>query len=87
MPFGGLVVNRLHGAPVGDVPEELGGALGGRVAAAMEDLNALAAREQANLELLRSELGEVAAVVPELDDDVHDIDGLERMREYLFDAA
>jgi anion-transporting ArsA/GET3 family ATPase len=87
MPFGGLVVNRLHVAPNGSVPEELGGALGGRVAAAMDDLHALAAREAANLELLRSELGAVAAVVPELDDDVHDVGGLERMREYLFDAA
>jgi anion-transporting ArsA/GET3 family ATPase len=87
MPFGGLVVNRLHVAPDGDVPSELGGALGGRVAEAMEDLAALAEREAANVELLRSELGSVAVVIPELDDDVHDIEGLERMREYLFDAA
>jgi len=87
MPFGGLVVNRLHVAPDGDVPSELGGALGGRVAEAMDDLAALAEREAANVELLRSELGSVAVVIPELDDDVHDIEGLERMREYLFDAA
>jgi anion-transporting ArsA/GET3 family ATPase len=87
MPFGGLVVNRLHVAPEGSIPESLGGALGGRVAAALDDLAALAEREAANVELLRSELGTVAAVVPELDDDVHDVDGLERMREYLFDAA
>src|SRR5690349_5752199 len=83
MPFGGLVVNRLHVAPDGDVPSELGGALGGRVAEAMDDLAALAEREAANVELLRSELGSVAVVIPELDDDVHDIEGLERMREYL----
>jgi anion-transporting ArsA/GET3 family ATPase len=87
MPFGGLVVNRLHVAPSGEVPAELGGALGSRVADALDDLAALAAREAANVELLRSELGSVAAVVPELDDDVHDIEGLELMREYLFDAA
>src|SRR3954454_8033496 len=87
MPFGGLVVNRLHLAPSGEVPASLGGALGGRVAAALEDLEALAEREAANVELLRSELGAVAVVIPELDDDVHDIEGLERMREYLFDAA
>src|SRR3954466_11549887 len=60
MPFGGLVVNRLHVAPSGDVPAELGGALGGRVAAALDDLEALAAREAANVELLRSVLGTVA---------------------------
>src|SRR3954468_3046071 len=87
MPFGGLVVNRLHLAPSGEVRASLGGALGGRVAAAWEDLEALAEREAANVELLRSELGAVAVVIPELDDDVHDIEGLERMREYLFDAA
>src|SRR5262245_31522510 len=68
MPFGGLVVNRLHVAPEGSVPASLGGALGSRVAAAMEDLSALAAREAANVELLEAELGAVAVVVPELDD-------------------
>ena len=87
MPFGGLVVNRLHLAPAGEVPAELGGALGSRVASALDDLAALAEREAANVELLRDELGSVAVVVPELADDVHDIEGLERMREHLFDAA
>jgi anion-transporting ArsA/GET3 family ATPase len=84
MPFGGLVVNRLHVAPAGEVPAELGGALGGRVAAALDDLTALAARETTNVELLRTELGAPAVVIPELDDDVHDVEGLVRMREHLF---
>jgi anion-transporting ArsA/GET3 family ATPase len=84
MPFGGLVVNRLHVAPAGEVPSELGGALGGRVEAAMDDLAALAAREAANVELLSSELGAPAVVIPELDDDVHDVEGLVRMRQHLF---
>src|SRR6188472_353763 len=57
MPFGGLVVNRLHVAPAGEVPAELGGALGSRVASALDDLAALAEREAASVELLRSELG------------------------------
>jgi len=87
MPFGGLVVNRLHVAPTGEVPAELGGALGSRVASALDDLAALAEREAASVELLRSELGSVMVVVPEFADDVHDIEGLERMREHLFDAA
>jgi anion-transporting ArsA/GET3 family ATPase len=87
MPFGGLVVNRLHVAPAGEVPAELGGALGSRVASALDDLAALAEREAASVELLRSELGSVMVVVPEFADDVHDIEGLERMREHLFDAA
>jgi anion-transporting ArsA/GET3 family ATPase len=86
MPFGGLVVNRLHVAPVGDVPEDLGGALGSRVSAALDDLEALAEREAANVELLRSELGAPAVVIPELDDDVHDVEGLARMRDHLFAA-
>src|SRR3954469_15836155 len=84
MPFGGLVVNRLHVAPAGEVPAELGGALGSRVSAALDDLSALAAREAANVELLRAELGAPAVVIPELDDDVHDVEGLVRMREHLF---
>ena len=84
MPFGGLVVNRLHVAPSGEVPASLGDALGSRVEAAMDDLAARAEREAANVELLRSELGAPAAVVPELDDDVHDLEGLVRMREHLF---
>jgi anion-transporting ArsA/GET3 family ATPase len=85
MPFGGLVVNRLHVAPSGSAPEELGAALSARVEAALDELRALAARDAANVERLRSELGDPAVVVPELDDDVHDVDGLSLMREHLFD--
>jgi anion-transporting ArsA/GET3 family ATPase len=84
MPFGGLVVNRLHRAPHGPVPAELGAALSARVEAALEDLSALAARDAANVERLRETLGDPAAVVPELDDDVHDVEGLALMREHLF---
>jgi anion-transporting ArsA/GET3 family ATPase len=87
MPFGGLVVNRFHVAPHGEVPEELGGALGARVEAALEDLSALAARDAANVERLRTELGDPAVVIPELDDDVHDVEGLELMRGHLFDGG
>ena len=56
MPFGGLVVNRLHEAPAvdGDLPdalaEELGDALAGRVATSARELAALAARDAANVE-------------------------------------
>jgi hypothetical protein len=35
-----------------------------------------------------AELGDPPAIViPELDDDVHDVDGLVRIREYLFAAS
>jgi anion-transporting ArsA/GET3 family ATPase len=85
MPFGGLVVNRVHSAPRGEIPEELGGALGGRVADAAHELTALAERDAANIRRLRAELGAPAVVIPELDEDVHDLDGLALIRSHLFD--
>ena len=45
----------------------------------------LAERDQANLDLLRRRLGRTPMIeVPHLEDDVHDLDGLRRMDEYLF---
>jgi anion-transporting ArsA/GET3 family ATPase len=92
MPFGGLIVNRVHaggGEVVTAVPaglaEELGGALTGRVEASARELAALAGRDAAALERLRAELGDPPSiVVPELDDDVHDVAGLALMRAHLF---
>ena len=92
MPFGGLVVNRMHvthdvdGA--GPLPEELGDELAGRVETAAHELAALAAREAASVERLRSALGDPPTiVVPELDGDVHDVEGLALMREHLFSPS
>ena len=92
MPFGGVVVNRVHAAPEVAEPlpdtlaAELGATLAGRVATSARELAALAARDEANLEHLLVALGDPPAiVVPELDDDVHDVDGLARMRAHLFD--
>jgi anion-transporting ArsA/GET3 family ATPase len=91
MPFGGLVVNRLHTAPGGngEVPaeleERLGDALAGRVAASAHELAALAARDEANVKHLLHELDSPPAiVVPELDGDVHDVEGLALVRAHLF---
>jgi anion-transporting ArsA/GET3 family ATPase len=87
MPFGGLVVNRLHVAQEsnGDLTDVLGQDLAGRVATAAHELAALAEREAAAVEDLRAELGDPPTiVVPELDGDVHDVEGLARMREHLF---
>jgi anion-transporting ArsA/GET3 family ATPase len=93
MPFGGLVVNRLHSAgpePVGAVAaaglaDALGDGLAGRVETSARELSALAAREQAELERLRAALGDPPTiVVPELEDDVHDVEGLALVRSYLF---
>ena len=89
MPFGGLVVNRLHvAAEANGSPEleaELGADLAARVTTAAEELGALAKREAASLEHLRTRLGDPPTiVVPELEGDVHDVEGLALMREHLF---
>ena len=94
MPFGGLVVNRVHQAePLngGIGPEltaELGAALAGRVDASARELTALAARDAIGVERLLARLGDPPTiVVPELDDDVHDVDGLALVRAHLFGEA
>ena len=54
--------------------------------AAAGELAALAARDAANVERLRSALGDPPTiVVPELADDVHDLEGLARVRSHLFE--
>jgi len=89
MPFGGLVVNRMHVVDAPDGAAALDAALGddlaGRVATAAHELAALAEREAASLEDLRDRLGDPPTiVVPELDGDVHDVEGLARVRAHLF---
>jgi anion-transporting ArsA/GET3 family ATPase len=90
MPFGGLVVNRMHEAAEmdGPLPAELDEDLAGRVATAAHELAALAEREAGYVEHLRAALGDPPiVVVPELDGDVHDVEGLALMREYLFSPS
>ena len=91
MPFGGLIVNRLHPAPEldGPLPAELSAELGENLASRVEtsahELAALAERDAANLEHLRSRLGDPPTiVVPELEDDIHDVEGLALVRTHLF---
>jgi len=87
MPFGGLVVNRLHQLPEGNgaVPPELDEELARRVNAAAHELEALAAREAASVQELRDRLGDPPTIiVPELDGDVHDVEGLALVRDHLF---
>lgn len=89
MPFGGAVVNRFHdgrgGDPAIDLEAELGPALAEKVAAADADLRALANRDRKNLSRLTKRLdGEPVIVVPELDGDVHDLEGLEAMTDHLY---
>jgi anion-transporting ArsA/GET3 family ATPase len=87
MPFGGLVVNRLHHAPGPDgaLPEGLDADLAARVATAAHEIDALVAREAASVEHLRTVLGNPPMIlVPELDGDVHDVEGLALVRAHLF---
>jgi len=94
MPFGGVVVNRVHhdllgNAEVGDVSDELAAELGdklaGRVADNFRDYHVLARRDAHNIERLGEQLrDDRLLLVPYLDEDVHDIEGLARLDRYLF---
>jgi anion-transporting ArsA/GET3 family ATPase len=94
MPFGGLVVNRVHLAPElnGELPdelvEELGEALAGRVATSARELAALAARDERNIADLRERLSDPPLlIVPERQDDIHDVEGLAHVREHLWGVS
>jgi len=91
MPFGAAVVNRMHELPAdGDgvheeVEELLGPELGRRVAGNLEDFRRLAERDQLSLGDLRQRLGRKPMIeVPDMEDDIHDLEGLAKMGEYLF---
>jgi anion-transporting ArsA/GET3 family ATPase len=99
MPFGGVIVNRFHhdvlgdadpGDVVGKLADRLSAGLADRVAANFDDYHLLARRDRRNVARLTAELHDAAIgdpiLVPHLDGDVHDIDGLERVRRYLFAA-
>ena len=94
LPFAGVIVNRVHHDLLGDrEPRELSAALGraltpslaGRVADNFRDYHVLAARDDHNLSRLAEQLdARRLLLVPQLDDDVHDIEGLARIHRYLF---
>jgi anion-transporting ArsA/GET3 family ATPase len=94
LPFAGVIVNRVHHDLLGDrEPNEVGEALAktlapslaGRVADNFRDYHVLAARDDHNLARLAAELGDQRLLlVPQLDDDVHDVEGLARIHRYLF---
>jgi anion-transporting ArsA/GET3 family ATPase len=95
LPFGAAIVNRVHGLSDGDAEhEDLGGelstllddpGLARRVARNLVDMRALADRDATGIARLSGELGGAPLVlVPDLDDDVHDLEGLARMNAHLF---
>jgi anion-transporting ArsA/GET3 family ATPase len=94
LPFGGLVVNRVHAldggadADLAALPGSLGPRLAGKVARAYAEERALAERDAAAIERLAAECGDPApVVVPQLPGDVHDIDGLVAVHAHLFGAG
>jgi len=94
LPFAGVIVNRVHHDLLGDrEPRELDAALArtltpslaDRVADNFRDYHVLAARDDYNLSRLADQLdARRLLLVPQLDDDVHDIEGLARIHRYLF---
>jgi anion-transporting ArsA/GET3 family ATPase len=93
MPFGGLVVNRVHpldGGPAEADLDALTEALGdpklaAKVARTYAEERALAERDQAAIEHLCAATGETdPIVIPQLDGDVHDVDGLVAIHAHLF---
>jgi anion-transporting ArsA/GET3 family ATPase len=90
MPFGAVIVNRMHveepdGESEDDLAEALGRELAEKVARNFEDFHALALRDRQNVERLVTDIGErPLIVVPYLDEDIHDLDGIEAMDDHLF---
>ncbi len=92
MPFTGAIVNRVHpalspGGPRGGRgPADLPPDLNAKLAASIAEYTVLAERDAAGLERLGASFtGEPILQVPELDGDIHDVQGLLAMRAELFD--
>ncbi len=99
MPFGGLIVNRVHEldasgeelpapeAVAAELGAQLGPGLAAKVARTYGEALAIAERDAASIERLCAETGERhPVIVPELDGDVHDVAGLVAVHEHLFGA-
>lgn len=99
LPFGGVVMNKVHPAYVGagrDVRGRARRALreagvpdptAERAAGNLLDLQALAERDRANIDRLEARLGAGSVVcVPLLEHDVHDLEGLASVARHLFVA-
>ncbi|MFL5864718.1 MAG: ArsA family ATPase [Solirubrobacteraceae bacterium] len=94
LPFAGVIVNRVHHDILGEsepedllssLHEELPADLAARVAENFFDYHRLARRDARNIVRLHRELAEQPLLlVPHLDDDVHDVEGLLRVHRYLF---
>jgi anion-transporting ArsA/GET3 family ATPase len=94
LPSGGAIVNRVHhdvleDAEAGDVAAALENVLGEKLAAKaaanLQDYDVLARRDAAGIARLRAGLAGAELIpVPQFDGDVHDVEGLLRVHEWLF---
>jgi anion-transporting ArsA/GET3 family ATPase len=94
MPFGGVIVNRVHHDLLGELEvddvaaelePELGVQLAARVAENFRDYHVLARRDRENIDRLTAKLKRPRVImVPHLDEDVHDLEGLGRIHRFLF---
>ena len=89
LPFGGLVVNRVHAPVTGELDTSgLGPELATKVSEAAAEVAMLAERDAAAVARLRTALGDDDPVlVPHLSGDVHDVDGLVAMYRHLWGVA
>jgi anion-transporting ArsA/GET3 family ATPase len=88
MPFGAVVVNRMHVEAESDDPELPAGLepeVADKLLDNFNDFRALAVRDRRNVEELTGDIGErPLIVVPYLDEDIHDLAGIEAINEHLF---
>jgi anion-transporting ArsA/GET3 family ATPase len=93
MPFGGVIVNRVHHREAEGDPDEVVAALAGtlgeelarKVADNFRDYQVLARRDQKNIARLAGKLDDDRILeVPYLEEDVHDVDGLAGIGRFLF---
>jgi anion-transporting ArsA/GET3 family ATPase len=99
LPFGGVIVNKVHypaehlrggdEGPQAALADALGDEeLAQRVQANFSDYQALAERDAANIERLEREMRSRGVIrVPYLDEDVHDLTGLAQINRYLFASS
>lgn len=97
LPFGGVIVNKVHYdedptavEDLGDDLEELLGdaALAAKIAETYEDYRCLALRDAQNIDRLTRELRAQTVIrLPLLERDVHDVAGLAEIDSYLFASA
>jgi anion-transporting ArsA/GET3 family ATPase len=90
MPFGAVIVNRMHIEEDGQQEDlsSLEPDLAEKVARNFEDFHALAKRDRRNVEELTGDMGDrPLIIVPYLDEDIHDLTGIEAINDHLFGAS